>query len=236
MDQSVDFAIKQPYYTGPLGLLLELIEANHLPIDQIQLANITGQYLVHIETLELDNDQLNDFLRVAGSLILIKSQYLSLASSNEIDDSDLDESADSDTLANQLRVYQRWQPSFSWLAKQFGRPSFATPKHNADARSATIQLDIAKITGVQQKIARIAQARAQLINRPKLILKALPIVARLRRLNVQLSQAGQLSLGDIIQSSDDKPTKIADFLAVLTLIDKGKLRYQDSNQELVWIN
>src|SRR3989344_5072992 len=73
-----NFQVKQGLYTVPLDKLLELIEAQHLDISQISLANITADYLNYIKSLEslLSPAELSDFLVIATRLLLIKSKIL----------------------------------------------------------------------------------------------------------------------------------------------------------------
>lgn len=71
------YAIKLPVFEGPLDLLLYLIEREEMDITTVSLAQVTDQYLAHLNTLEyLDVDQLTDFMVIAAKLILIKSQAL----------------------------------------------------------------------------------------------------------------------------------------------------------------
>lgn len=234
MDSSVDFAIKQPSYSGPLGLLLELIEANQLAIDQIQLANITSQYLVHIESLELDNTQLNAFLRVAASLIFLKSQFLSLTVANPDSANSNSDELDNETLTKQLKIYQGWRPIFVQMTIILQKTSYTAGRYGAPRHQLTIKLDPNKIASIWQKFEKTRHIKTQLANKPKIITKALPIVARLKLLNERLDKSKRLSLHDLLETTSDKPTKIADFLAILELIDKGRAIYQSDREELIW--
>ncbi len=238
MDISVDFAIEQPSYNGPLDLLLELIEGDQLAIDQIQLANITSQYLIHIESLELDNTQLNAFLRVAASLIFLKSQFLSSTATdydNTESNSDSDE-FNNEALAKQLKIYQSWRPIFAQLTIILQKTSHTVGRYGAPRHQLTVKLDPNKIASIWQTFEKTRHIKTQLANKPKITTKALPIVARLRLLDERLDKLRRLNLHDLLETTADKPTKIADFLAILELIDKGRAIYRPDREELIWAN
>jgi len=47
-----DFRIITPAYEGPLGLLLDLIEAHKLLVNELALASITDEFVKHVKTQE----------------------------------------------------------------------------------------------------------------------------------------------------------------------------------------
>ena len=73
----VEVELANPAFSGPLALLLDLIEKRRLPITQVSLAEVADQYLERMRDLVgLDPDMLADFLVIAAKLILIKSREL----------------------------------------------------------------------------------------------------------------------------------------------------------------
>ncbi len=64
-------------FTGPLDLLLQLIRREEMDILDIDIHKITHQYLTFIETQTLpDLDSAGDFIKMAATLIYIKSKSL----------------------------------------------------------------------------------------------------------------------------------------------------------------
>ena len=74
------FNVATVNYSGPLEKLLELIEAQKLDITRISLAQVTGDFLAYVETLQkkraVEPKILADFIATAAKLILIKSKIL----------------------------------------------------------------------------------------------------------------------------------------------------------------
>lgn len=71
------YFFKLENFEGPLDLLLEIIKKNKLDIEEVKLADITGQYLEYMQGLDrLNMEQASDFIVMASSLIEIKSKAL----------------------------------------------------------------------------------------------------------------------------------------------------------------
>ncbi len=65
-----------PVFTGPLDLLLHLIQENDVNIYDIPIALITEQFLTYIEEHKAELDEMAEFYKMAADLILIKSKML----------------------------------------------------------------------------------------------------------------------------------------------------------------
>jgi segregation and condensation protein A len=71
------YKINIPMYEGPLDLLLDLIKKQEMSIHDIQIAQITSQYLEYLHQLEkMDVDVSAEFIYMAATLIYIKSKML----------------------------------------------------------------------------------------------------------------------------------------------------------------
>lgn len=71
------YQISTEVYSGPLDLLLELIEKAELDITQLALAQVTDQYLAYMHNMEnYDAAEVSAFLVMAARLLQIKSAAL----------------------------------------------------------------------------------------------------------------------------------------------------------------
>lgn len=69
--------VKLPVYEGPLDLLLDLIKKNEMDIYNIQISEITRQYLEYLARMkEYNLEVAGEFLVMAATLIYIKSKTL----------------------------------------------------------------------------------------------------------------------------------------------------------------
>lgn len=65
-----------PVFTGPLDLLLHLIQENDINIYDIPIALITEQFVSYIEQHKAELAEMSEFYKMAADLILIKSKML----------------------------------------------------------------------------------------------------------------------------------------------------------------
>ena len=106
------YSISVPVFSGPLDLLLRLIEREELDITQVSLTQVTDQYLKQMTELrERRVEGLADFLVLAARLLLIKSQAL-LPKPPEIGITEIDPGEE---LAKQLRMYKKFKDMSEWL-------------------------------------------------------------------------------------------------------------------------
>ncbi len=73
------YKVKTSAFEGPLDVLLSLIEARKLFVNEISLAEVTNDYITYIKSLSEENKNINDvsyFVLIAATLILIKSKSL----------------------------------------------------------------------------------------------------------------------------------------------------------------
>ena len=71
------YRVKANAFEGPLDLLLHLVRSREIEIRELELAEITGEYLEMLRFLEeIDLELASEFLEVAGSLVRLKAQAL----------------------------------------------------------------------------------------------------------------------------------------------------------------
>ncbi|ADO77063.1 segregation and condensation protein A [Halanaerobium praevalens] len=73
----MDYKLVLDDFEGPLELLYQLVKKNEINISEVSLAQITDQYLKHLEQMrEFDLDLASEFLIIAAELIEIKIKAL----------------------------------------------------------------------------------------------------------------------------------------------------------------
>lgn len=74
---AADYLVKLDAFEGPMDLLMHLIEKNKIDLYDIPIADLTRQYLDHIDTLyKFDIEYASEFLVMAATLLRIKSRML----------------------------------------------------------------------------------------------------------------------------------------------------------------
>lgn len=113
-----DYQIELPVFTGPLDLLLHLIEREELDVTAISLVRVTEQYLEQVgELQESKIDHLVDFLVVGARLVLIKSRAL-LPKPPAVPGDEEEEEDPAEALLRQLRQYKRFKDAAGWLQER----------------------------------------------------------------------------------------------------------------------
>ena len=75
--ESTKYQIKIDNFEGPLDLLCHLIDANKMDIYDVNITEITDQYVEYIKTMqEMDLEVTSEFLLMASNLLYIKSKKL----------------------------------------------------------------------------------------------------------------------------------------------------------------
>ena len=71
------FNLKMSNYDDPMEALLDLIKANKMDIENIELSILTDQYLKMMEDINnIDMEKASKFIEMAANLIVIKSKAL----------------------------------------------------------------------------------------------------------------------------------------------------------------
>lgn len=113
---SPDYQIDLPVFTGPLDLLLHLIEREELDVTAISLVRVTEQYLEQVgELQESKIEYLIDFLLVGARLVLIKSRALLPKPPSIPGEEEEEEEDPAEALLRQLRQYKRFKQAAGWL-------------------------------------------------------------------------------------------------------------------------
>ena len=110
-----DFKIND--FEGPLDLLLHLIKINEMDIMNIQIEEITDQYVNYINSLEKMNIEVaSEYLVMASELIHIKSKLL--LPNESIESEDEDEINSKEELINRLLEYEAYKKISSILEEK----------------------------------------------------------------------------------------------------------------------
>lgn len=219
--------VKLPQFEGPLELLLELITAKKLQVNQISLAEVTDQYLRTISDMEAKSPgELADFLVVAATLLLLKSRTLlpSLALTPEEEESIL-------SLEERLKEYQRYRAAGHTLDEYLRTPRMVFARdlwqgfHGGffpGKRPPTANDLAASLGGVLETLAlffRPAETRT--------IARIATIEEKISEILGRMERAVKMSLADLTGTRSKAETILA-FLALLFLFRQKTIMLSQS--------
>ena len=105
----MDYSIKINEFEGPLDLLLHLIKQSNIDIVDIEINEITKQYLDYINKMEeLNINVAASYLVMAAELMEIKSKSL-LPTTDEEEESEDEEIISRENLINKLIEYEKYK-------------------------------------------------------------------------------------------------------------------------------
>ena len=108
----MDYSIKINEFEGPLDLLLHLIKQSNIDIVDIEINEITKQYLDYINKMEeLNINVASSYLVMAAELMEIKSK--SLLPKQEEETEGEEEVVSKENLINKLLEYQKYKNMIS---------------------------------------------------------------------------------------------------------------------------
>lgn len=134
------YQVKLGIYSGPLDLLLYLVRQHEVDIENIDVADITEQYLAFLDLIrELDMDFAADFLVTAATLMLIKVRSALPVEEVSLDD-DEDEADPRMELIRQLMEYKKYRDAATLLAERADEHEMHVPRRGViDAEPTSVE-------------------------------------------------------------------------------------------------
>lgn len=217
-DTESTYKIDTPVYQGPLDLLLQLIENAELDITTLALAQVTDQYLKHLEEMQdLAPDEISAFLVIAAKLIQIKSEaLLPQQSRTREEEADL-----GNELARQLIAYKRYKEIADILAerKELGYQTFIRLSPPEVSVKDTLDLGnfgVAELFSLASSIF-LKDIERQSINtvveRPKVTIKD-----KINQISEHFRNSDELTFKELLGEKYSRLDIVISFLALLELI------------------
>ena len=216
LHQSDSYEITTEVYSGPLDLLLDLIQKAELDISKLALAQVTDQFLAFIEQNKTaEPDYLSEFVIIAAKLVQIKSEaLLPRPPVRNEEEEDLGE-----TLARQLIIYREIKKTTEWLTKRMNQ-NMRSHLHIPCTYPVNVQLDLSGIS-IDDLIFALENIASQqpvlhdgaLISIPKITLKK-----KVEEILHILRADQKTSFSEILGESHDRLQAIVVFLAILELV------------------
>jgi len=216
-------------FTGPLGLLLNLVEEKKMSINEVSLSQVAEQYIAYLKSLpDISKDELASFLVVASTLMLIKSR--SLLPSLELSE---EEKVDISELENRLKIFKLFKElsiDLKVLSQKgvhlFSREAYVGMSYFFSP-PAGVTLDILK-----KSISGVLEILPQKEDLPEdIIEKAVSLEEKMDELKNRLTKSLNFSFSgkSLAGKEKEKVEIIVGFLALLQLIKEGFLIFEQKD-------
>ncbi len=211
------FSIKTKSYQGPLEVLLDLIEARKLLVNEFTLSNITEDFIQHVRAqTTFPVEETANFIQIAATLLLIKSR--SLIPDLELSD---EENADVEDLKRRLSAYEKVREAARELSRVFGKRMMVPVGERPPEVVFTPARDLS-VNALAEAMAQVLAARAAVEALPTASIKPLITIEEMMdRLAKRVQSAMTLSFKDFAAGTKEKIEVIVSFLALLELVKQG---------------
>jgi segregation and condensation protein A len=212
-------------FSGPVDLLLELIDQNQLDVTALSLAEVTDQYWKEIEAGEMDPDVLAEFITIGSRLLYIKSCALLPGAREPAADLREEIDAAAEELTNLLEEHKRFKDAFDLFRQleEEGRRTFA---RTAPVRNVPLPPGLEGVT-LDTLLSAVKEALAAAPAEPEVqVIEIEPITVseKIAEVSQKLSKnRGRLPFRPLLAACKTRTEIVVLFLAVLELIKGGTL-------------
>lgn len=214
--------IKLAAYEGPLDLLLDLIQKNEMDIYNIQISEITRQYLDYLGQMrELNLEIAGDFLVMAATLLYIKSKMLLPPAEEEEEEEGPDPRA---VLIQKLIEYQAFKQAAQELGVLETERGKVFTRQIADYYLQEIELDETEVSTFSSNLYDLVQAFHQVLSKASTELvhevyeEAVSIEEKMEHIKKRLAAEGRFAFLSLFEKPWTRNELIATFLALLEII------------------
>jgi segregation and condensation protein A len=220
------FSIKTDSYEGPFEVVLDLIEARKLLVNELTLASITEDFIAHVRAKEtFPVEETANFIQIAATLLLIKSKSL-------IPDLTLteEEITDIDDLKRRLEAYEKVREATRELGRIFDKSIMVPAGLRAPEPFFSPSRDLSS-AALGEALARVLAAREEVENLPEARVKPLISIEEVMDdLTKRVQSALTLSFKDFAGDKTEKIQVIVSFLALLELVKQGAVAAEQFEQ------
>ncbi len=211
-------------FTGPLDLLLQLIEKDELDITQVSLAKVTEEYIAELQKLEeLPVDELAEFLVVAAKLLLIKSRVM-LPADTVVDDAGFE-------LERQLKMYQAFVKAAQDVGKLFAKHRVSWPRDGyASFEPIFNPPEGLHPEAMRELYSSVLRELEPIVKLPQTVMvRTINIRQKIEHIRDHLVKVPKTSFHDLLKVAASKTEMIVTFLALLELVKQRDVTLAQEN-------
>ncbi|MBT4722138.1 segregation/condensation protein A [Candidatus Falkowbacteria bacterium] len=213
------YKVKIEKFAGPMDLLLQLLDKHELEITEIAIAEVTDQFLEHIELIEdRDAEELSDFLVLATRLLYLKSKALLPLVE--------DEEGELDDLEKQLKMYKQFVDASKIIEEMIGKKRFTFSREKAPMKTV---VEFSPPTELRVKTMRsiylsVLKRLDPLVKLPQQTMeKTVSLQKTIFDLKDLIKKQKKVGFKELMSGAKNRTEVIVNFLAVLELVKQRQL-------------
>ena len=190
------FEVQLPNFSGPLAVLLQLIESRQLDVLTVPLAELADAYVAHLAEHPVDPAQLAEFVAVAAQLILIKSRSMLPGEALPVS-GDASDEPDEEELRRRLIEYRALRD----VAHALGERDLAGPMQRREPRESDLPLarvaplPVALLVEAMRALAAIPEPEPA---PPEIVAREITIAMQIAVLRTALAAGGRVVLQQLL--------------------------------------
>lgn len=222
-------------FTGPLDLLMQLIDRNQMDIMDIQISIIAGQFLECVKQMNQDLDSLSEFVSFAAELLDIKCKMLLPKEEQTEEKSEEDPRMELVRKLLEYKMYKMMAGQLSALSNNAAKYMYrAKGKINVD-KDENIDY-VSLLNGItKQDLLRIYQftlrkekqredpVRASFGNIKK---EEVDVDKQRNHIREYLNKYSATTFGKITEENKEKEETVVDFLLILEMAKEGDVEIE----------
>jgi segregation and condensation protein A len=218
------FELRLPVFSGPLALLLHLIESRQVEILTVPLAELADAYVAHLAIHPVDARGLSEFVAIAAQLILLKSRRL-LPGEPMAPAADAAEEPDEEELRRRLLEYRALREA----SRALGAQDLVAPLYRREPRDSDLPVVSSAPLPVElllEALQRLAQIPEPAEEPPEIVAREITIGMQITALRVALARGGRIVLQELLAASGSRTEATVTVLAALELVRRRQVRVE----------
>ncbi len=214
------FRVESDIFRGPIDLLLYLVRRHEVQVTSIQLASVTDEYLRYLDVLkEISIDSVGDFIRVASTLVEMKSR--AILPRNEFEQEEIIETDPRDNLVQRLLTFKKFKDASSLLEEagaewqnRFARMADDAPTQKVDLADQPLQeVELWDLVSAFGRVLRDNRP----VQQENIFYDETPIHVYMKQIHAMLTESPKVSFAELFEPGMHKSAMVGVFLAVLEL-------------------
>ena len=236
LDLFTGHPVKIEIFEGPIDLLVYLVKREELDISEIALAQITGQYLAYLETMDaISIEVAGEFIVTAAVLLQLKARRLLPATVEEFEDEE-DELALVSQMQQrvaQYRVYKEAAQALDESRQLRQRIYIRALQAGSDLPSGFVRLEDVSVFDIVGAVRELLK-RAEAVSPGTVARPTVTLPERIDEVLFQLAAAGDqpLTLAELVGISVTRQMIIMTFLALLELIRRRRINVRQDKPRM----
>ena len=235
--------LEQPAYSGPLDLLLYLVEQEEVDPTSIRIHLVIEPYLMTVRALQAINlEEIGEFLVIAATLVELKSLRLLPGKESAVSETDRGTGSVNDVvvdskeeLIRQLAEYRRYRAialALHGMASEQAKRMVRRTKGKGELPANLQPVELWDLVSAYARLVR--ETRPASVER--LVVDFVPLPVILNEVLSVLARRGKITLRELVGSDPPKTRVIGLFLAILELLKSGEiLAGQENLYGDIWI-